>query len=135
MPIRPENLARYPSNWREIRARMMDRADRRCEWPGCGLGDGWIGYRDDNDNFVMLAEKGRKSDVADGNGFYAGHKVIRITLTCAHVDHIPEHCEPNNLRMWCQRHHLRHDQQHHIETAYATRRARACTLDMFATRD
>lgn len=35
MPIRPENKARYPENWKEIRADILKRADSRCEF--CGI--------------------------------------------------------------------------------------------------
>lgn len=35
MPIKPENLARYPANWKEIRARIQARAGDRCE--ECGV--------------------------------------------------------------------------------------------------
>lgn len=58
-------------------------------------------------------------------------KLIRIVLTITHLDHVPEHCEPANLRAWCQRHHLAYDQEHHAQTRYATRRAHARTADMF----
>lgn len=61
-----------------------------------------------------------------------GDKPIVIVLTCAHLDHEPENCDPDNLRMFCQRHHLAHDQDHHRATAYATRRAKNPTPDLFA---
>jgi hypothetical protein len=32
MPIRPENLARYPKDWPEISAAIRKRAGNRCEW-------------------------------------------------------------------------------------------------------
>jgi len=35
MPIRPENKSRYPKNWKEIRAKILDRAGHRCEF--CGI--------------------------------------------------------------------------------------------------
>ena len=35
MPIRPENKSRYPNNWKEIRAKILDRAGHRCEF--CGI--------------------------------------------------------------------------------------------------
>ncbi|MFW6031668.1 MAG: hypothetical protein ACOC9T_03665, partial [Myxococcota bacterium] len=51
----------------------------------------------------------------------------RVVLTVAHLDHVPEHCEPENLRAMCQRCHLSYDAQHHARNARATRRAgRAC---------
>ena len=35
MPIRPENRELYPADWPEIRARILERAQNRCEW--CGV--------------------------------------------------------------------------------------------------
>ena len=35
MPIRPENKARYPKDWKQIRAHILDRAGNRCEF--CGV--------------------------------------------------------------------------------------------------
>lgn len=32
MPIRPENLARYPKDWPAIAASIRERAGHRCEW-------------------------------------------------------------------------------------------------------
>jgi 5-methylcytosine-specific restriction endonuclease McrA len=60
--------------------------------------------------------------------------VLRMTdvvLTIAHLDHQPENCAPENLRAWCQRCHLRYDQQQHIANAQATRRSRLAVADLF----
>ena len=35
MPIKPENKARYPKNWKEIRQKVLDRANNCCEF--CGV--------------------------------------------------------------------------------------------------
>ena len=35
MPIKPENKSRYPKNWKEIRERILKRANNRCEF--CGV--------------------------------------------------------------------------------------------------
>ena len=35
MPIRPENKARYPKDWKQIRQRVLERANNRCEF--CGV--------------------------------------------------------------------------------------------------
>ena len=58
-------------------------------------------------------------------------KPIVIVLTIAHLDHVPENSADDNLRAFCQRHHLRHDLAHHKQTAYMTRKASARTVDMF----
>lgn len=38
MPIKPENRHRYPSNWKQIRAEILARADHCCE--SCGIPSG-----------------------------------------------------------------------------------------------
>ena len=101
MPIRPENKARYPKDWKRIVERVRERSGNRCEgspmWPDC------------------RAENGQPHPVT-------GSKVV---LTTAHLDHTPENCDLANLRHWCQRCHLVYDRDHHAETRTATRRAAA----------
>jgi 5-methylcytosine-specific restriction endonuclease McrA len=99
MPIRPENRSRYPANWRVVRARILARAENRCEgspkYPECRVANG------------------------------APHPITGslVVLTIAHLDHVPENCADDNLRAWCQRCHLTYDAPHHRETM---RRDRAC---------
>lgn len=35
MPIKPENRSRYPKDWKQIRARILERAHNCCEF--CGI--------------------------------------------------------------------------------------------------
>ena len=93
MPIRPENRARYPKDWK-LRSRFVRfyRAKNHCEW--CG------------------AENYQPHPIT-------GSKVI---LTTAHVhDDRPEASSLLNLAALCQRCHNRHDakdrQQHRKERA------------------
>lgn len=96
MPIRPENRARYPGNWRAISLWVRrDRAKWKCE--DCG------------------AENGKPHPITGS----------RVVLTVAHLDHQPENCAPDNLRAWCQRCHLRYDAAHHATNARRTREARS----------
>ncbi len=85
MPIRPENRDRYPSDWAAIRARILNRADHRCEgspaFPDCRAG-----------NLQPHPVTGSK-----------------VVLTIGHLDHTPENCAPSNLRAWCQRCHNTYD--------------------------
>lgn len=81
MPIRPENRARYPKDWR-LRSRFVRvfRARNRCEWCGCRNGEAHP---------------------------VTGSKVV---LTVAHVfDERPEASGLLNLAALCQRCHNRHD--------------------------
>lgn len=141
MPIRPENKARYPENWAEIRAAVLVRAGHRCEHAGCGVPNYAVGW------WRLVPSTGPVWEPVTGHAQPASHAEARrivaehadcawqpltiIVLTVAHLDHTPENCAPHNLRAWCQRHHLAYDQQQHCRTAYATRKAFAQTVDMF----
>lgn len=85
MPIKPENKSRYPKNWKEIRASILERAHNRCEF--CGI-----------ENYA-IRENGS-----------------RVVLTIAHLDHMPENCDPSNLRALCQKCHNTYDAKHRAET-------------------
>ncbi len=137
MPIKPENKARYPGNWAEIRAAILARAGNCCEQ--CKVENGkriargagpFAGTYQTDDANVYDAETGehiarvRMSECQMKN-------MVTIVLTIAHLDHQPENCDPGNLRALCQMHHLRHDAAHHAETARATRRAALNNLELF----
>ena len=106
MPIKPENLARYPKNWQQIRFSILRRAGYRCE--------GSPAYPD------CRAAQGAQHPITDS----------RVVLTIAHLDHTPENCDESNLRAWCQRCHLAYDHKHHQRNAYQTRR-KGKAIDMF----
>ena len=108
MPIKPENLARYPKNWKEIRERILERAHNRCEGSP------------------------RYPDCRAHNGIEHPVTGSFVVLTVAHLDHTPEHCGDDNLKAWCQRCHLTYDAKHHAETAYNTRREGKAAADLFA---
>lgn len=139
MPIKPENRARYPADWPAIRAAILQRARYCCEWPGCTARHGTLGYwrpLPTRHEWVPLPRALKDAGVDKPTEFVCAEgsvvKIILLVLTIAHLDHVPEHCAPENLRAWCQRHHLAYDAKHHAATAYATRKANARTLDLFA---
>lgn len=123
MPIKPENKDRYPANWKtEIRPAILKRAGNKCEW--CGkpnrkiiksvrVGGSWIWW--DNDAAGWRNEKGDYfSDLYYDENYFEriGNPSVceaEIVLTIAHLDHIPENCDPSNLRALCQRCHLTYD--------------------------
>jgi hypothetical protein len=81
VPIRPENRARYPADWK-LRSHFVRfvRAGGRCEW--CD------------------AEHGKPHPITGST----------VVLTAAHVhDHRPEAASLLNLAALCQRCHNRHD--------------------------
>jgi hypothetical protein len=110
-PIRPENRDRYPADWPAIsRAIKVDRAGGRCECEGeCGRG----------------THEGRCPNRHGEPAYGTGSKVV---LTTAHLDHIPENCEPENLKAMCQGCHLHYDRDHHAQTRASSRRAEAAAV-------
>jgi len=138
MPIKPENRGRYPANWPEIRARILERAAHACEQcrvknhtiiqRGCGHDKGT--FREIDTGTVRNAENGWWLGYAHESD-YCGTPV-KIVLTIAHLNHIPEDVRDDNLKALCQLHHLRYDAKHHAANARETRRARKAIGDLFA---
>lgn len=136
MPIKPENKARYPKDWPQIRAAILERASNKCEKCNAPNRTRIARGAGKDANTYMTAE----ADVyCDESGQYLGMcrhseydllRMVDIVLTVAHLDHTPENCAPENLRAWCQQCHLRYDEKHHKETAYMTRKAKANTMEL-----
>ncbi len=98
MPIRPENKARYPKDWNAISLAIRERSGQRCECMGeCGVS---------HNITTLTAESGRCYAIN-----YKAHPITgsKVILTVAHLDHIPENCDPSNLKAMCQRCHNRYD--------------------------
>lgn len=103
MPIKKENIGRYPADWK-LRSRFVRfvRARGQCEW--CGVAHGAINP-------------------------ITGSIVV---LTTAHVyDHRPEAASLLNLAALCQRCHLTHDAKMHAENARARRRQTKAIGELF----
>jgi 5-methylcytosine-specific restriction endonuclease McrA len=138
MPISAENRERYPKNWQDIRAAILERAESRCEF--CGVPNGALiirGHGAEAGTFIM-ATSGAIYDAQTGallgyaqRSEYAGRQLTRVILTTAHLDHMPEHNDPANLRALCCRCHLLWDAQHHRQSAYHHRRANKAWGDLF----
>ena len=117
MPIRPENRARYPHDWKAISLAIKERAGWRCECRGeCGR------------TVCHLDVDGR---CMNRHGEHAWLTLSRVVLTTAHLDHTPENCEPENLRAMCQGCHLHYDREHHAATSARTRRDGKAAGDLF----
>lgn len=106
MPIRPENRARYPKDWKRISHRIrFVRADGQCECMGeCRRG----------------THRGRCPNLHGLTAYDTGKPVV---LTVAHLNHTPEDCRDDNLRAMCAGCHLHYDKKHHAQTAQQTRTA------------
>ena len=127
MPIRPENVDRYPADWALVRTRILERAGNRCEgspaYPDCRAANGHYRNRRTGVVFQDPDEAIAASDDDD--------EFTRIVLTIGHLDHTPENCSDDNLRAWCQRCHLTYDAKHHAQTAYETRRSGKAIGDLW----
>ena len=126
MPIRPENKARYPKDWKKISAAVRERAGNKCE--GCGAPNGEVVYRDRTGwHIVGYDRKGDYEDV--GNGFAA--KCVEIVLTTAHLNHTPEDCASSNLKALCQKCHNAYDAPVRAAGIKARRKALCAAGDLF----
>lgn len=151
MPIRLENRHRYPKDWKQIRQRIMQRAQDRCECTGeCG-------DEHQKKRYIYIGPNGgdvprcaaKHGTVIARLRSYPAHYIepddaeedvdyyldpVRVVLTIAHRDHTPENNDDSNLAALCQRCHLRLDRDHHAATARATRRSRKAAGDLFGAR-
>jgi hypothetical protein len=108
MPIRPENRARYPKDWKAISLEVRAAAGWRCE--------GSPAYPD------CRAVNAMPHPVTGST----------VVLTVAHLDHTPENCDRANLRAWCQRCHLTYDAPMHRAGRMERAKAKAAVGDLFA---
>lgn len=104
----PIDYSKYPSNWPETRARILERAGHACE--KCGLknyqivisvptpdGRVWV-----SDSAILLGMSAEHRQTA---------KEVKVVLTIAHLDHDENNhnVTDDRLRAWCQLCHLRYD--------------------------
>ena len=137
MPIKPENRARYPADWKAIRASILERAEHKCE--RCKAPNRQrIARGGGNDAGTYMLDTAEvfcdQTGKLLGQIHMSDYDVARMTdivLTIAHLDYTPENCAPDNLRAWCQKCHLAYDAEHHKTNSAATRRARCASGDLF----
>jgi hypothetical protein len=145
MPIRPENMAKYPGGstrspeWQAIRERILARAGNCCE--GCGVENHALGGRLRDGTFLKAQPTGdnglRLTWPREGEWAWCGSvsapinlRIIRIVCTVAHVDGKLHDHSDDNLRFWCQRCHNRHDARSRQANAAITRHEKAGQLDL-----
>ena len=121
MPIRPENRALYPKNWKsEVVPRIRARSGNRCECTGqCGHAH----VQDDNNPLRCHRWNGDPINLGEAKPF--------IVLTVAHLNHQPEDCRDENLLHMCQGCHLRYDAPRKQREMKERRRAQCAVGDMF----
>jgi len=126
-------LRLYPAGWEALSRAVKECAGWRCE--GCGLAHKAWGWRDDAGvfhEFTAPPPAGRLRPpftilAPDG----VARRVIEIVLAAAHLDRDHGNTEWDNLAVFCQRCHLRHDLHQHRRSAAATRRGAMATPDLF----
>ena len=129
MPISKANAARYPENWKQLRAAVLERAGHRCEgspaYPDCRVPNG--AYRVCSSSQWSMSEYAAL-DMAGG----VTDEVSKIVLTIAHLEHDElETQDIDRLRAWCQKCHLTYDAKHHAQNARATRHGRKAIGELF----
>lgn len=139
MPIRPENVKRYPKNWStEIVPAIRQRSGNKCEV--CGVPNGELGGRAPSGRWCKARPLGEKllgtewpepGEWAWCHDYDMRLRIIRIVLTVMHLDHTPEHCDPTNLKHACQRCHLRYDVKHHRASSFKALRDKLKMDDLF----
>lgn len=122
MPIKLENKKLYPKNWKEIREKILNRANNCCEF--CGVKNHAVGYRTEDGEFVESVGMQQEADTLDGL------KLIKIVLTIAHLDHNPKNNEQSNLKALCQKCHNNYDIEHRKETRQKTKENKQCKIDL-----
>lgn len=116
MPIKPENAARYPADWKVISGRIRARSGGQCECDGeCGL------HRTNPGPRRCIERHGEPARWAKG----------KVILTVAHLNHQPEDCRDENLKAMCQRCHNRYDVPHRRKNRAATHRAKKQNGELF----
>jgi len=94
MPIKAENKALYPKDWKLVSKRIRTERGNKCEQ--CG---------------AVYREANPFND-------------LPTILTVAHLDHDPTNCAEDNLKCLCTVCHLQYDAPHHAANAKKTRHAK-----------
>ena len=99
----PIDYSKYPPNWKEIRHRILKRANNECEC--CGL---------ENHSIVISYKKNSKikwAYVTFKDFIPKPYKYVKVVLTIAHLDHdeTNHNVTDDRLKAMCQLCHLRYD--------------------------
>lgn len=124
----PIDYSEYPKDWKQIRERILLRANNCCEF--CDAPNHGIIYR---------VEKGKSDWKLMPEGHIAdamamdGTKFTKIVLTIAHLDHdkLNHGVTDDRLRALCQRCHLSYDLPRHIENRKYGRNFRQHQQEIF----
>ena len=154
----PWDRRRYPADWEERRARILERAGHRCEM--CDVPNHAVGHRDGEGAFVPLGGSGpcdaagcgrswpdthRQLTYAQARGFAQscndhaggradadGRRWFVVVLTIAHLVEGELDCPDEHLDALCQRCHNRLDAPMRRRNAARTRDGKKAIGDLFA---
>ena len=102
----PCDKSKYPKDWKEIRAQILDREGHKCKW--CGTLNYSVVAKVNGERIRVLSATNYNDARAEAVRF--GFNAIVTVLTIAHIDNPdPMDCRPENLAALCQRCHNRHD--------------------------
>jgi hypothetical protein len=130
-PIRASEKDKYAKDWPAVRARILTRAEGRCEFlcvdgRRCNAPDLELVFRSKRNPEIWRSPHGGDCGEADPDCYG-----VKVVLTVAHLNHDPSDNRDENLKVGCQLHHLRHDSKHHQANAAATRRAKKNNAELF----
>lgn len=116
----PCDYSKYPKDWKKIRARILARADNRCEQ--CGVKNGHLRVGEE-----VISPIGTGAfDAGENYAAGLGPKPRLIVLTIGHIDNPdPMDCRDENLAALCQRCHNRLDMPMRQSNARKTRAKKA----------
>lgn len=123
MPIKKENKHLYPKDWKQIRAKILERAGNCCGF--CKVENHRLilrGKIKGIDCYQYGTGKFECRVYSATDGEYFGYRylgdldgettALKVILTIAHLDHDPTNNDPGNLKALCQRCHNRYDRDH-----------------------
>ena len=100
----PIDYKKYPKNWKEIRERILERANNTCEVCGKENGEEFHSFKENNFTiwrWLSYTEWIRRDCP----------KIVKVVLTIAHLDHDETNHDVKDERLMamCQLCHLRYD--------------------------
>jgi hypothetical protein len=104
----PIDYSKYPPNWSEIRIRILERADNKCEYECCGL-ENKSKINSFKENGITVWKDLTYEEWISRNK----PKTVTVVLTIAHLDHDETNFDVADERLMamCQLCHLRYDTQ------------------------
>jgi len=120
----PIDYSKYPKNWKEIRARILEREQHRCKFCGIdnyevifrGILEGKeVFQRSDGNCFTYPSGSFHSNNIFDVEPINGdiNQKAIKVILTIAHLDHDEENhnVKDERLAALCQKCHLNYDKE------------------------